>query len=89
LFWDAQDQSTLPLKKQLMATFIKIFQPYPDERVAGVLCGTCGPCMYKVKAKMNVPLAFLECNTPYSCAAFNPTFSKVLVLSLNWASNKK
>ena len=67
-------------------TYIDVFQPYPDAKVAGILCGTCGPCMYKVKAEMSVPSAFLESITPNSCATFNPSIAKVLALPLLRAS---
>ena len=76
-------------KKQQVDTYIDVFQPYPDAKVAGVLCGTRGPCMYKVKAEMNVPLAFLESITPNSCAALNPAIAKVLALPLLWASYER
>jgi hypothetical protein len=45
--------------------------------------------MYKVKAKMNVPSAFLESITPNSCAAFNPAIATVLALPLLWASYER
>ena len=76
-------------KKQQVDTYIDVFQPYPDAKVAGVLCGTRGPCMYKVKAEMNVPAAFLESITPNSCAAFNPAIARVLALPLLWASYER
>jgi len=76
-------------KKEQVDTYIDGFQPYPDAKVAGVLCGTRGPCMYKVKAEMNVSLAFLELITPNSCAAFNPAIAKVLALPLLWASYER
>ena len=76
-------------KKQQVDSYIDVFQPYPDAKVAGVLCGTRGPCMYKVKAGMDVPLAFLEWITPNSCAAFNRAIAKVLALPLLWASYER
>ena len=76
-------------EKQQVDTYIDVFQPYPDAKVAGVLCGTRGPCMYKVKAEMNVPSAFLELITPNSCAAFNPAIAKVLALPLLCASYER
>ena len=76
-------------KKQQVDQYIEVFQPYPDAKVAGVLCGTRGPCMYKVKDDMNVPSAFLESITPNSCAAFNPAVAKVLALPLLWASYER
>jgi len=76
-------------KKQQVDSYIDVFQPFPDAKVAGVLCGTRGPCMYKVKAEMNVPSAFLELITPNSCAAFNPAIAKVLALPLLWASYER
>jgi hypothetical protein len=75
--------------KQQVDTYIDIFQPYPDAKVASVLCGTRGPCMYKTKAETNVPAAFLESITPNSCEAFNPAIAKVLALPLLWASYER
>ena len=76
-------------KKEQVDTYIEVVQPYPDAKVAGVLCGTRGPCMYKVKADMHVPLAFLELITPNSCVAFNPAIAKVFALPLLWASYER
>jgi hypothetical protein len=76
-------------KGQQVDTYIEVLQPYPDAKVAGVLCGTRGPCMYKVKEGMNVPSAFLESITPNSCVAFNPAIAKVLALPLLWASYER
>lgn len=45
---------------QQVDTYIDVFQPYPDARVAGVLCGPRGPCKYQVKEGMMVPAAFLQ-----------------------------
>ena len=72
--------------KQQVDTYIDVFQPYPDARVAGVLCGVRGPCMYKAKAGTNVPLAFLELITPHSCTVFGPAIAHVLALPLLWAA---
>ncbi len=76
-------------KKEQVDTYIEVVQPYPDAKVAGVLCGTRGPCMYKVKVDMHVPSAFLELITPKSSVAFNPAIAKVLALPLLWASYER
>ena len=36
-------------KKQQVDQYIDVFQPYPDAKVAGALCGPSGPCIYSVK----------------------------------------
>ena len=76
-------------KKQQVDTYIDLFQPYPDAKVASILCGTRGPCMYRVKIGISVPATFLELITPKSCAVFGPAIAKVLALPLLWASYEK
>ena len=75
--------------KQQVDTYIDVFQPYPDARVAGVLCGVRGPCMYKIKAGTTVPSAFLESLTPHSCTVFGPAIAHVLALPLLWAAYER
>ena len=57
-------------KKKQVDTYIDVDQPYPDARVAAVLCGPRGPCKYAVKGGMVVPAAFLDSIVPHCCAAF-------------------
>jgi hypothetical protein len=45
--------------------------------------------MYKVKAGMSVPSAFLEAISPQSCAAFGPAIAQVLALPLLWAAYER
>jgi hypothetical protein len=73
-------------KKKQVDTYIDVDQPYPDARVAAVLCGPCGPCKYAVKAGMVVPAAFLDSIVPHCCAAFGTQVARVLALPLLWAA---
>ena len=71
---------------QQVDTYIDVFQPYPDARVAGVLCGPRGPCKYAVKEGMVVPVAFLQSIVPHSVEVFGADIAQVLALPLLWAA---
>ena len=76
-------------KKKQVDTYIDVDQPYPDARVAAVLCGPRGPCKYAVKAGMVVPAAFLDSIVPHCCAAFGTQVARVLALPLLWAAYER
>ena len=76
-------------KKKQVDTYIDVDQPYPDARVAAVLCGPRGPCKYAVKAGMVVPAAFLDSIVPHCCAAFGTQVARVLTLPLLWAAYER
>ena len=75
-------------KKQQVDQYIDVFQPYPDAKVAGALCGPSGPCMYSVKEGINITPEFLESITPHSCDIFGPAVAKTLALPLLWAAHE-
>ncbi|KAL3772556.1 hypothetical protein ACHAWU_006754 [Discostella pseudostelligera] len=76
-------------RKQVVDRYIDVFQPYPDAKVAGCLCGHLGPCMYAIKQGVNIPTGeFLESITPHSCEVFGPAVAKVLALPLLWAAHE-
>jgi hypothetical protein len=76
-------------KKKQVDTCIDVDQPYPDARVAAVLCGPRGPCKYAVKAGMVIPAAFLDSIVPHCCAAFGTQVARVLALPLLWAAYER
>ncbi len=76
-------------KKKQVDTYIDVDQPYPDARVAAVLCGPRGPCKYVVKDGMVVPHAFLDSIVPHCCAGFGTQVARVLVQPLLWAAYER
>ena len=76
-------------KKKQVDTYIDVDQPYPDARIAAVLCGPRGPCKYAVKAGMVIPAAFLDSIVPHCCAAFGTQVARVLALPLLWAAHER
>ena len=76
-------------KKKQVDTYIDVDQPYPDARVAAVLCGPRGPCKYAVKAGMVAPATFLDSIVPHCCATFGTQVARVLALPLLWAAYER
>ena len=72
--------------KQQVDTYIDSYQPYPDARVASVLCGPRGPCKYVIKDDVVMPAGFLESITPNSQEVFGSDIAEVLALPLLWAA---
>jgi hypothetical protein len=75
--------------KQQVDTYIDSYQPYPDARVASVLCGPRGPCKYVVKDEVMMPAEFLESITPHSHDIFGSDIAEVLALPLLWAAYER
>ena len=76
-------------KERVVDRYIDDEKPYPDARVAGVLCGPRGPCKYAVKDGMAVSTDFLEEITPNACAVLGVDVARVLALPLLWASYER
>lgn len=66
--------------------YIDNFQPYPDARVAAVLCGVRGACKYVFKNGGETSNEFLESITPCACEVFGVDVARVLALPLLWAA---
>ncbi len=73
-------------QRKQVDTYIDVNLPYPDARVASVLCGPCGPCKYATKEGHVISDAFVESVIPNIHAIFGSDISQVLVLPLLWAS---
>ena len=72
--------------KQQVDTYIDSYQPYPDARVASVLCGPRGPCKYVINDDVVMMAGFLESIMPNSHEVFGSDIAKVLALPLLWAA---
>ncbi len=69
--------------------YIDNFQPYPDARVAAVLCGIRGACKYVFKNGEDASNEFLESITPCACEVFGVDVARVLALPLLWAAYER
>jgi len=67
-------------------TYIDINLPYPDARVASILCGPQGPCKYTAKEVCVISNAAVEAMVPSIHALFGSDIARVLALPLLWAS---
>jgi hypothetical protein len=75
-------------KAQQVDTYISSDLPYPNAKMASVLCGTLGPCKYSVVDGMAVTLPFLELIAPRCVVVFGTEVARVLALALLWAAYK-
>ena len=73
-------------QRRQVDTYIDKFQPYPDARVAAVLCGVRGPCKYVFKNGQHASNEFLESIAPFACEVFGVDVARVLALPLLWAA---
>ncbi len=69
--------------------YIDNFQPYPDARVAAILCGVRGACKYVFKNEEDASKEFLESITPCACEVFGVDVARVLALPLLWAAYER
>ena len=73
-------------KRQQVDTYIETYLPYPDARVASVLCGPQGPCKYAVKGGDPISDELVKSLVPKIHASFGGEIATVLALPLLWAA---
>ena len=73
-------------KKKQVDTYIDSDVPYPDGKVASILCGPRGPCKYAVKEGLIINDDFFLSLVPRCIDAFGHDIAIVLARSLLWAS---
>ena len=72
-------------KKMQVDTYIDVDVPFPDAKVASILCGPRGPCKYSAKAEVEVNDDFLCSIAPRCAEAFGGDVAIILARSLLWA----
>ena len=73
-------------KKVQVDTYIDVDVPFPDAKVASVLCGPRGPCKYSAKDGVEVNDDFLSSIAPRCAEAFGGDVAIILARSLLWAA---
>jgi hypothetical protein len=73
-------------KKAQVDTYIDVDVPFPDAKVASVLCGPRGPCKYSAKDGVEVNDDFLSSIAPRCAEAFGGDVAIILARSLLWAA---
>jgi len=73
-------------KKRQVDTYISTQLPYPDARVASVLCGPRQSCKYILKGGQRSIDSLIPTLVPNITASFGIDVAKVLVLPLLWAA---
>jgi hypothetical protein len=72
-------------KMKQVNTNIDVDVPFPDAKVASVLCGPCGPCKYASKEGVELDDEFLVSLAPQCAKAFSRDVAIILARSLLWA----
>jgi len=73
-------------KKKQVDTYIDVDVPFPDAKVASVLCGPRGPCKYASKEEIELDDEFLLSLAPRCAEAFGRDVAIILARSLLWAA---
>ncbi len=60
--------------------------PFPDAKVASILCGPCGPCKYAAKDGILLIDEFLCLIAPRCVEGFGRDVAIILARSLLWAA---
>jgi hypothetical protein len=69
-------------------TYIDVYVPYPDAKVASILCGPWGSCKYAAGVGVNLYDDFLCSIAPQRVEAFGREVAIILVHLLLWAAFK-
>ena len=75
--------------KKQVDVYIDVDVPYPDAKVASVLCGPRGPCKYATRAGVDLTDDFFCSIAPRCVEAFGREVGIVLARSLLWAAYEK
>lgn len=75
--------------KKQVDVYIDVDVPYPDAKVASVLCGPRGPCKYATRAGVDLTDDIFCSIAPRSVEAFGREVGIVLARSLLWAAYEK
>jgi len=75
--------------KKQVDVHIDVDVPYPDAKVASVLCGPRGPCKYATRAGVDLTDDFFCSIAPRCVEAFGREVGIILARSLLWAAYEK
>jgi len=75
--------------KKQVGVYIDIDVPYPDAKVASVLCGPRGPCKYALRDRVSLTDDFFSSIAPRCIEAFGREVGIILARSLLWAAYEK
>ena len=75
--------------KKQVDMYIDVDVPYPDAKVASVLCGPRGPCKYALRDGVSLTDDFFCSIAPRCVEAFGREVGIILARSLLWAAYKK
>jgi hypothetical protein len=72
--------------KKQVDTYIDVDMPYPNAKVASILCGPWGPCKYAARDGVDLDYDFLCLIAPQCVGAFGREVAIILARLLLWAA---